>query len=49
VVGDLGSVVRVLADSGVEVILIGGLPAQAHGSARFTRDADFVYRSKDEP
>ncbi|HMF43279.1 MAG TPA: hypothetical protein VKQ32_21555, partial [Polyangia bacterium] len=31
-----------------EVIVIGGLAAQAHGSARLTQDADFVYRRSDE-
>jgi hypothetical protein len=47
VAGDLGGIVGVLADSGVEVILIGGLAAQAHGSARLTQDADFVYGRSD--
>ena len=28
----------------VEVIVIGGLAAQAHGSARITQDTDFLYR-----
>ena len=32
------AVVGVLADASVEVILIGGLAAQAHGSARLTQD-----------
>lgn len=45
---DLGGIVGVLADAGVEVIVIGGLAAQAHGSARLTQDADFVYRRSDE-
>lgn len=44
---ELGGIVGVLADSGVEVILIGGLAAQAHGSARLTQDADFVYSRSD--
>lgn len=47
VAGDLGGIVGVLADAGVEVILIGGLAAQAHGSARLTQDADFVYGRSD--
>jgi hypothetical protein len=42
-----GGIVGVLADAGVEVILIGGLAAQAHGSARLTQDADFVYGRSD--
>jgi hypothetical protein len=36
--------VGVLADAGVEFVVIGGLAAQAHGSARLTQDADFIYR-----
>jgi len=48
VAADLGGIVGVLADAGVEVIVIGGLAAQAHGSARLTQDADFVYRRSDE-
>ena len=44
---DLGGIVGILADAGVEVILIGGLAAQAHGSARLTQDADFVYARSD--
>ena len=40
---ELGGIVGVLADAGVEVVLVGGLAAQAHGSARLTQDADFVY------
>ena len=41
---DFGGLTSVLADNGVEVIVVGGLAAQAHGSARLTQDADFVYR-----
>lgn len=32
----------------VEFILIGGMAAIVHGSARFTQDIDFVYRRTDE-
>lgn len=45
---ELGGIVGVLADAGVQVIVIGGLAAQAHGSARLTQDADFVYGRSDE-
>lgn len=45
---DLGGIVGVLADGGVEVILVGGLAAQAHGAARLTQDVDFVYRRTPE-
>lgn len=41
---DLGGIVGVLVDAGVEVIVVGGLAAQAHGAARLTQDADFLYR-----
>lgn len=41
--GDLADIVSVLADAGVQVVVIGGLAAQAHGSARLTQDADFIY------
>jgi len=43
-VTDLGGIVGVLVDAGVEVIVVGGLAAQAHGAARLTQDADFLYR-----
>lgn len=38
------TLIDVVAGAGVEVILVGGLAAQAHGSARLTLDVDFVYR-----
>ena len=41
---DFAGVVGVLAEADVEVIVIGGLAAQAHGSARITQDTDFLYR-----
>jgi hypothetical protein len=43
-VAELGGIIEVLADARVELIVIGGLAAQAHGSARLTQDADFIYR-----
>jgi hypothetical protein len=48
VAADFAGVVGALIDGGVEVILIGGLAAQAHGSARLTQDTDFLYRRTDE-
>lgn len=45
---DFAGVIGVLADAGVEVIVIGGLAAQAHGAARLTQDADFIYRRTPE-
>lgn len=41
---DYKAVMRALADGGVEFILVGGLAATVHGSARLTRDVDVVYR-----
>jgi predicted nucleotidyltransferase len=35
---------RTLASSGVEFILVGGVAAVAHGSPRSTQDVDVVYR-----
>ena len=48
VAGDLAGIVEVLVDGGVEVVVIGGLAAQAHGAARLTQDADFIYRRTNE-
>jgi hypothetical protein len=39
---------RVLAGAGVEYILVGGVAAAAHGSARGTQDLDLVYRRTPE-
>ncbi|HVZ71001.1 MAG TPA: hypothetical protein VHJ20_01390 [Polyangia bacterium] len=41
---DFAGIVGALSNGGVDVILIGGLAAQAHGSARVTQDTDFLYR-----
>jgi hypothetical protein len=48
VAGDLAGIVGVFADAQVEFIVIGGLAAQAHGAARLTQDADFIYRRSPE-
>ena len=40
---DFRGIVEGLVDGGVEVVVVGGLAAQAHGSARLTQDADFIY------
>lgn len=37
-------VLRVLNGAGVEYVLIGGVAATLHGSARFTADVDILYR-----
>ncbi len=45
---DFKTAVRALSDGGVEFVLVGGLAATVHGSARLTRDVDIVYaRSSD--
>lgn len=40
---DFARLLQVLSDAGVEFILVGGLAANAHGSARVTSDVDVVY------
>ncbi|HWW92183.1 MAG TPA: hypothetical protein VN375_02365 [Vicinamibacteria bacterium] len=45
---DVEGLLRALAQGGVEFILVGGVAATAHGSARLTQDVDVVYsRSSD--
>lgn len=44
---DLARLIRALADARVEFILVGGLAANAHGSARVTTDVDVVYARSD--
>lgn len=34
---------EVLVNGGVEFVLIGGVAASVHGSARYTQDVDVVY------
>jgi hypothetical protein len=43
VASDPAGIIGVLVDAGVEIV-VDGLAAQAHGSARLTQDADFLYR-----
>jgi predicted nucleotidyltransferase len=45
---DVPAILRLFAGSGVEFIIIGGVAANAHGSARSTRDLDVVYRRTPE-
>ena len=40
---DFEGLLGALADARVEFILVGGMAATAHGSARLTRDVDVVY------
>jgi hypothetical protein len=46
-VTDFAGLIRALADGGVDCILIGGVAATIHGSARLTRDVDVVYSRSD--
>jgi len=41
---DFSSLLRALDAAGVEYILVGGVAATVHGSARLTLDVDVVYR-----
>jgi predicted nucleotidyltransferase len=41
---DVRALLRLLSEAGVEYIVIGGVAATAHGSARATLDLDIVYR-----
>lgn len=45
---DFSALIRTLADAGVDFILVGGVAATVHGSARLTRDVDVVYSRTDE-
>jgi predicted nucleotidyltransferase len=43
-VTDFKALLRTLSEQGVEFILVGGVAAVAHGSAKLTQDVDVVYR-----
>lgn len=45
---DFRALLRILSEAGVEYIVIGGVAAAAHGSARATFDLDVVYRRTPE-
>lgn len=45
---DFPALIRTLAESGFEFIVVGGAAATAHGSARLTQDLDVVYRRTPE-
>ena len=40
---DFEAVIRELSEAGVDCVIVGGLAATIHGSARLTQDVDFVY------
>ena len=41
---DFKALLRTFTEAGVEFIVVGGVAATVHGSARLTRDIDVVYR-----
>ncbi len=45
---DYEGLLRLLAERSIEYIVVGGVAAKAHGSARFTADVDIVYRRTKE-
>jgi hypothetical protein len=45
---DIETAFRVLAGARVEMIVVGGVAARAHGSSRLTGDLDVLYRRSDE-
>lgn len=45
---DLESLIRALTEHRVDFIVIGGVAATIHGSARLTQDLDVVYSRKPE-
>jgi predicted nucleotidyltransferase len=47
-VTDFPSLIRILADSGVRFIIVGGAAATAHGATRLTQDLDIVYQRSTE-
>ena len=40
---DFEAIIREFSDAGVDCVIVGGLAATIHGSARLTQDVDFVY------
>jgi len=46
-VTEFQKIIRTLSDAHVEFIVVGGVAAIAHGSARLTRDVDVVYSRTD--
>lgn len=39
---DYAGLLKILTDSKIEYVVVGGVAAKAHGSARFTVDVDVV-------
>jgi predicted nucleotidyltransferase len=47
-VTQFGELLRVLASSGVDFVVVGGVAAAAHGAARATQDLDILYGRRPE-
>ena len=45
---DFAALLRILANAGVQFIVVGGAAATAHGAARLTFDLDIVYERSSE-
>ena len=45
---DFAGVIRTLVDARVDFIIVSGVAATVHGSARLTRDVDVVYARSPE-
>ena len=45
---DFAALLKALANAGVDYVLVGGVAATAHGSARLTQDVDIVYARNPE-
>ncbi|MYI74686.1 MAG: hypothetical protein F4057_05015 [Acidobacteria bacterium] len=44
---DFKTIIRVFSEAGIECVIVGGVAATIHGSARLTQDIDFVYARTD--
>ena len=45
---DFKTIIRILSEAGIDYVIVGGLAATIHGSARLTQDVDLVYARTDE-
>lgn len=44
---DFKAIIRIFSEAGIECVIVGGVAATIHGSARLTQDIDFVYSRSD--
>ena len=45
---DFKTIIQLFSEAGIECVIVGGLAATIHGSARLTQDVDLVYARTDE-